>query len=274
MADSTWVVETGDGKRGRRFSARGLGLLSPQGHYSDPLRPWWAAFACEEGAFRPLMANILTGKNILVDNSRKLVFQRSFPYVYRAQALPDGMMAAVIYLPEYFDLDVPPPEDADAAKTTRFVLLPDAAWASRTSMTEREVRMAWACARSVSFNSTTHGDLKRAFKRAETDELPGGGAMTVEPDAFQVAQAVLLGAHLDHRLRTPLLPDVGFYLHLLRVMLVQRQAFQPSLADRGRGWFWSADARAGYPEPIIVQCETVALEESILQAITSYIPSA
>lgn len=82
--------------------------------------------------------------------------------------------------------------------------------------------------------------------------------------------AVLLGAHLDHRLRVPLLPDVGFYLHLLRVLYVLEYAIQPARQDR---WVWRADERAGYLAPTVVLASVEHLEAAVVAAITSYIPS-
>jgi len=264
MADTieNWSVRTERGRKGRTFPLTGMGLLARTGRYSEAQRPTWAAFACEEGALRPILANILGGLRIErggYSGSSSLEFPRSFGYVSRAQRLGDGVAVATVYIPSFFTLD---PGLVDARNDVAFVALPDAGWSERSLLTPT--------------------DCRRAAEDVLSAGLPSDAPMwlprTVEGLAQLVPLAVLVAAYLDRRTRCPLMDTPGFSL-LLAIHLLssgcgawlggERYVRGSRSAD---GMEWWCDPGLRYCDPFVVQASAKSVEAVIANTVAAYIP--
>ena len=260
-----WVVQSDPTKKGRSFPVTGMGLLtSGNTAYKSPERPLWAVFACEEGALRPVLANLQMGRMIQRQDSRHnyVEFQRSVGYEMRVQQLPDGLAVVTVYKPGIFSMN-PGPVDPNAL--IHYVCLPTLGWAGTCGLTDAEcgaaAERAWAAKAPTKANKTPGvGE--------------GGKGRSKELFAQLVPQAALVAAYLDHRTGCPLLADPGYYLHLYLTMLAEGHAIVAGGDDGGyrdrRDYVWWCDPGLGYANPTVVTATHDDIREVLARTVTEY----
>lgn len=190
------VIATGEGEKGRSFSALLLGYVlfgSTSYGSNDTLRPVWMSIACSPAEVAPFVANLRTGKRAeLVADRRSLKTRfellRSAGYEFAQQRHPQGTIVTA-YLPSLFRID-PGMVDPDGV---RFVVLPG-----------RE----WAAEQRIDATAAVEHVQRVRFDLAEA----GPGAAEL---AALAPTAALFAAYLDRRTRCPLVPGLPFYLQVL-----------------------------------------------------------
>lgn len=241
-------------RKGATFEGIGIGVLAPRVGYGTPLRPLWASFACEEGAIRPFIANILIGRKVTRSGSgHDLEFMRSLGYEVRIQRMQDGLASAILFQPTYFAVN-PGPVD-DSGGRVEYIILPDDGLTARVGLPPADVHMALAVARNVPPEGLTR-----------TYACP-------ELDATFVALAALSAAYLDHRTRCPLLADLGFYTYLYKRMWERGVAVPAGDDERGANrTVWTGQKGLGYGVPVVVNATTEEIETLIAETVAEYIP--
>lgn len=207
----TITIETGEGGKGRSFSAELLGYATADALWeggetdTNAVRPVYMTLALSEQEAGPFLANLRGGRVAKVGRDRsakRFELLRSAGYAFAIQRHPEGVLATA-YLPELFRID---PGLVDPAGA-RFVVLPSSAWCA-TETTGLEVGAAVEHVRALELVKAAGATLERS-----------GG----EPAAL-VPTSALFAAYLDRRVRAPLIPDLRFYLQVLLAALAARLA--------------------------------------------------
>lgn len=191
------IVHQNEGK-GRAFHALCLAAIEADTLWdggqtsTDTMRPVWAMFAGSEQELRPFMANVTTGRKVMIQGSsrkeERMEFLRSAGYRVAWQREAEGSIATV-FLPEIFELD---PGMVDV-KGAAFVVLP-------TESLLRSQRI-----------ETTRAIVQHALKFKPP--------VTPEKLEALVPMAFLFCAYLDRRTRCPILSDERFYLQFMLACL-------------------------------------------------------
>lgn len=125
----TLTIETGDGSKGRSFSAMVLAYATGSGLWeggaAETTRPVFLQLACSEAEARPVLANLQAGRKAVMRGEEclskgdRVELLRSAGYVFRQQRFAEGVILTA-YLHELFVFD---PGLVDQAGV-RFVLMP------------------------------------------------------------------------------------------------------------------------------------------------------
>jgi hypothetical protein len=126
------TIETGDGSKGRSFSATVLAYATASalwdGGAAEATRPVFLQLACSEAEARPVLANLQGGRKAVMRGEEclskgdRVELLRSAGYVFRQQRFAEGVILTA-YLHELFVFD---PGLVDPAGV-RFVLMPSRA---------------------------------------------------------------------------------------------------------------------------------------------------
>ncbi|XXX79222.1 hypothetical protein WMF30_10650 [Sorangium sp. So ce134] len=123
------TIETGDGSKGRSFSATVLAYATASGLWeggaAEAIRPVFLQLACSEAEARPVLANLQGGRKAVMrgedclSKGDRVELLRSAGYVFRQQRFAEGVILTA-YLHELFVFD-PGLVDPNGA---RLVLMP------------------------------------------------------------------------------------------------------------------------------------------------------
>jgi hypothetical protein len=125
----TLTIETGEGGKGRSFSATVLAYATASalwdGGAAEAIRPVFLQLACSEAEARPVLANLQAGRKATmrgedcVSKGDRVELLKSVGYVHRQQRFAEGVILTA-YLHELFVFD---PGLVDAT-SVKFVLMP------------------------------------------------------------------------------------------------------------------------------------------------------
>ena len=261
-----WEVMSVPGKKGRSFPITGLGLLTQgSGGYNSPSVPLWSLFACEDGAIRPVLANIGLGHTILRGTrggDGTLEFKRSVGYETNVQRFQDGVSVVTVYKPGLFRLS---PGPVDPKELIHFVCLPDKGWPEQSGLSSGDCRKA--AEKAWEIGSPTREGV-----------TPGvswdGEGRTLELFSSLVPTACLVAAYLDHRTGCPLLADPGYYLHLFLTLISERMVSVAGQGDSGyrreSRYKWWCDPGMGYQTPIVMLATPGDVQEILARTVSEY----
>lgn len=248
----TWTIEeppSGTKKKkrsrakGRTFEVGGLGaLVKPAG--GGAATPRWLVFAAEDGAVRPVLANLSLGLALVGRIARHwttFAFRRSgAELAVKVQRVRDGVSVVTIAEEGLFVLD---PGPVNPGVPVEFVSMTDAPWRARCGLDEA------ACRRAAE-EALQAGELDDAEGRMSTDaaaEYRRGRAKFL---AALVPAACHAVAMLDYRVAAPILPGPGFALYLLLRAIGAGLAAHCEVAPSSR-WTFDADPAIGADPPIV-----------------------
>lgn len=232
----------GYGPKGKTFSVAGLGALWRTG--SREVQPRWFVFAAEDGAVRPVLANLSQGAHLggyALTGHKEFGLKRGEASVtVKVQRVHDGCSVVTIADEAAFALD---PGPVDPGAPVSFVSMTDAPWRARCGLTPE------ACLRAAE-EAIQAGGLEDAVARMPREHAA----------AFRRGRAAFLAQHvpaachavamLDHRVAAPILPGPGFALYLLMRAIGAGIAAHADFAPSSSYEFFADDA-LGVDPPVI-----------------------
>ena len=128
-------------------------------------------------------------------------------------------------------------------------MLPDTGWDARCGLTP--------------------ADRLNAVRAARHAGLPEGTAWDDATLCALTADAALVAAYLDHRVRFPLVQDLAYYLLLLLELLDRDLAVRPGAGGTSRRLSYFCDPALPYATPTVVSA-TPADVESVLEDVAAH----
>lgn len=213
MSSPDFIIETGQGKKGRAFTAASVALVTARGLFdeaqADAIRPLWAAFAGSDATVRPFVANLRIGRKAAPRGMHKpgpadrIEFLKSVGYQVSWQREDEGSVAT-IYHPELLRLD-PGMNDHEHI---RFAMLVPTWWLDEQAPTldpEAAVR---------------HVEQLKGFPVAVVQNIESNMRAINRNTLLElVPTATLMAAYLDRRSRCPIIADARFHTQLFCALL-------------------------------------------------------
>lgn len=227
-----YIIETGQGKKGRSFRATALALATADGLWDSggsTIRPIYAQFAGTDAELKSFVANLKAGRKAEKSSNRskgsdkeRLEFLKTVKYNVAWQREAEGAIVTV-YHPELFLLD-PGMIDPDGI---RFCLFVPTDWAEAQQLDRQG---------PVEHLARLPQEPFQQHQREGREKM-----LTTEYLESLVPTAYLFGVYLDRRTRCPLVADGRFYLQLLVAALDQGLASFPGAdlvyhRSYHRGW--------------------------------------
>jgi hypothetical protein len=207
-----YVIETGQGKKGRSFRATAIALATADGLWESggsTIRPVYAQFAGTDAELKSFVANLKAGRKAEKSSHRskgsdkeRLEFLKTVKYNIAWQREAEGTIVTV-YHPELFLLD-PGMIDPEGI---RFCLFVPTDWAEAQQLDRQG---------PVQHLARLPQEFFLQHQRESREKM-----LTTEYLGGLVPTAYLFGVYLDRRTHCPLVADGRFYLQLLVAALDQ-----------------------------------------------------